>query len=91
MIKCVCCTDILSAFKMSDNAHEESISFEDSYDDYEDNSVNVTVTEHSDRDSINANGSLNKLEDIKLKNVSRVIIAQLKMWCFELFGAICTI
>ena len=36
------------------------------YDDYDDDSVNVTVTEHSGRCSINANDSLSKLKAIKV-------------------------
>ena len=40
---------------------------DDSYDDYDDNSVNVTVTEHSSRGNVNDNESLSKLKDIKLK------------------------
>ena len=54
--KCVCSIDILPATEMSRNAHEDlKISFEDSYDDYDDNSVNATVTENSSRDKVNAN------------------------------------
>ena len=57
--KCVCSIDIFPAAKMSGNTHEDlMISFEDSYDDYDDDSVNVTVTEHSIRDKVNANGSV---------------------------------
>ena len=57
--KCVCSIDIFPAAKMSGNTHEDlMISFEDSYDDYDDDSVNVTVTEHSSRDKVNANGSV---------------------------------
>ena len=37
---------------MSDNSHEESISSENSYDDCDDNPVNVTVTENSDWDNL---------------------------------------
>ena len=56
--KCVCSIDIFPAAKMSGNTHEDlMISFEDSYDDYDDDSVNVSVTEHSSRDKVNANGS----------------------------------
>ena len=40
---------------------------DNSYDDYDDNSVNVTVTEHPSRDNVNDNESLSKLNDIKLK------------------------
>ena len=65
---------------MSGNAHEDlKISFEDSYNDYNDDFVNVTLTEHSSRDKVNANESLSKLKDIKLKNINRVIIAQLNI------------
>ena len=57
--KCVCSIDIFPAAKMSGNTHEDlMISFEDSYDDYDDDSVNVNVTEHSSRDKVNANGSV---------------------------------
>ena len=57
--KCVCSIDIFPAAKMSGNTHEDlMISFEDSYDDYDDDSVNVSVTEHSSRDRVNANGSV---------------------------------
>ena len=57
--KCVCSIDIFPAAKMSGNTHEDlMISFEDSYDDYDDDSVNVSVTEHSSRDKVNANGSV---------------------------------
>ena len=57
--KCVCSIDIFPAAKMSGNTHEDlMISFEDSYDDYDDDSVNVSVTEHSSRDKANANGSV---------------------------------
>ena len=43
--KCVCSIDIFPAAKMSGNTHEDlMISFEDSYDDYDDDSVNVSVT-----------------------------------------------
>ena len=50
-----------------------------SYDDYDDNFVNITVNEHSSRANVNANESLNKLKDIKLKNVNHVIIVQLNI------------
>ena len=57
--KCVCSIDIFPAAKMSGNTHQDlMISFEDSYDDYDDDSVNVSVTEHSSRDKVNANGSV---------------------------------
>ena len=57
--KCVCSIDIFPAAKMSGNTHEDlMISFEDSYDDYDDDFVNVSVTEHSSRDKVNANGSV---------------------------------
>ena len=53
--KCVCSIDIFPVTEISGNAHEDlKISFEDSYDDYDDDSVNVTVTEHSRRDKVNA-------------------------------------
>ena len=56
---------------MSGNADEDlKISIEDSQHDYDDDSVNVTVTDHSSRDKVNANESLSKLKDIKLKNIS---------------------
>ena len=56
---------------MSGNAHEDlKISFEDSYENYDDDSVNVLVTERSSRDKMNANESLSKLKDIKLKNIN---------------------
>ena len=65
---------------MSGNAHEDlKISFEDSYENYDDDSVNVLVTERSSRDKMNANESLSKLKDIKLKNINHVIIAQLNI------------
>ena len=54
--KCVSSVDILPATEMSGNVHEDlKISFQDSYDDYDNVSVNVTVTEHSSRDKVNAN------------------------------------
>ena len=78
--KCVCSVDVLPATEMSSNAHEDlKISFEDSYDDYDNEPVKVTVTEHSNRDKVNANESLSKLKDMKLKNVNRVIIARLNI------------
>ena len=78
--KCVCSIDFLSAIEMNGNAHEDlKISFEDSYGDYDDDSVNVTVPEHFDRNKLNANESLSKLKDIKLKNINLVIIAQLNI------------
>ena len=41
------------------------IPFEDSYDDYDDDSVNVTVTDHSSKDNVNANESFSsKLKDM---------------------------
>ena len=55
--KCACTIDILPTTEMSANAHE-MISFEDSYDDYANDSVIVIVTEHSSRDKVNANKSL---------------------------------
>ena len=59
---------------MSGNTHEESIPSEKSYDDYDDDPVNVTVTEHSGRDNINVNDSLSNLyKDIKLKRINHVI------------------
>ena len=64
---------------MSGNAHQDlKIAFEASYDD-DDDFVNVTVTEHSSRDKVNATESLSKLKDIKLKNINRVVIAQLQI------------
>ena len=78
--KCVCSIDFLSTTEMNGNVHEDlKISFEDSYDDYDDDSVNVTVTEHFDRDKLNANESLSKLKDIKLKHINLVIIPQLNI------------
>ena len=69
--ECFCSIDILPAIEMSGNAHEGlKISFEDSYDDYDDDSVNFTVTEHSSRDKVNANKSLSKCKDIKLKIIN---------------------
>ena len=54
--KCVSSVDILPTTEMSGNVHEDlKISFEDSYDDYDNVSVNVTVTEHASRDKVNAN------------------------------------
>ena len=77
--KCVCSADIFPVTEMSGNAHEDlKISFEDSYDD-DDDSVNVTVTEHSSRRKVNATESLRKLKGIKLKNINRVVIAQLQI------------
>ena len=68
--------DILPATEMSGNVHEDlNISFKDSFDDYDDDFLNVTVTEHSSRENVNANESLSKLKDIKLKNINRVITA----------------
>ena len=59
---------------MSGNTHEESIPSEKSYGDYDDDPVNVTVTEHSGRDNINVNDSLSNLyKDIKLKHINHVI------------------
>ena len=56
---------------MSGNAHEDlKISFEDRNDGYDDDFVNVTVTEHSSRDKVNANQSLSKLKNTKLKNIN---------------------
>ena len=76
--KCVYSIDIFPPTEMSGNAHKDlNISFEDSYNDYNDDSVNVTVTEHSSRDKVNANERLSKLKDIKLKNINCVIIIQL--------------
>ena len=41
------------------------IPFEDIYDDYDDDSVNVTVTDHSSKDNVNANESFSsKLKDM---------------------------
>ena len=40
------------------------------YDEYDDDSVNITDTEHYDKDNINANDSLSKLKDIKLKSIN---------------------
>ena len=60
--KCACSIDILLANEMSGNAHKDlKISFKDSYDDYDNDSVKITVTEHSSRDKVNANESLSKL------------------------------
>ena len=65
---------------MSGNAHDDlKISFEDSYDDYDDDFVKVTVTEHSSKGNVNVNENLSKLKDIKLKNINRVIMAQLNI------------
>ena len=65
---------------MSGNAHDDlNISFEDSYDDYDDDSVKVTVTEHSSKGNVNVNESLSNLKDIKLKNINRVMMAQLNI------------
>ena len=45
--QCVCFIYVFPATHMSGNAHEDvKISFEDSYDAYDDNFVNVTVTIH---------------------------------------------
>ena len=53
---CVCSIDILLATEICGNAHEDlKLSFGDSYDDYDNDSINVTVTEHSSRDKVNAN------------------------------------
>ena len=60
---------------MSGNAHEDlKISFEDSYDEYDDGSDNVNATGYSSKDKNNV--SLSKLNYIKLKNIKRVIITQ---------------
>ena len=40
------------------------------YDEYGDDSVSITDTEHYDKDNINANDSLSKLKDIKLKSIN---------------------
>ena len=78
--KCVCSIDVFPGTEMSGNAHEDlKISFKDSYDDYDDDSINVTVTEYSSRDKVNTNESLSRLKDIKLKNINRVIIPQLNI------------
>ena len=78
--KYVCSIDIFSATEMSRNAHEDiKISFEDNYDDYDDDSVNFTATEYSSRHKVNASESLTKFKDLKLKNINRVIIAQLNI------------
>ena len=78
--ECICPIDILPATEMSGNAHEEvKISFEDSYDNYDDDSVNVAVTDHSSRENVYGNGSFSKLKDIKLKNINHVIAAQLNI------------
>ena len=54
--KCVCSIDILLTTEICGNAHEDlKLSFGDSYDDYDNDSINVTVTEHSSRDKVNAN------------------------------------
>ena len=75
--KFVCSITILPVTGISGNAHEGlKISFEDSYDDYDDDSFNVTVTEHSSRDKVNSNESLSKFNEKKLKNINRVITAQ---------------
>ena len=69
--KCVCSIDIFPATQMSGNAHEDiKTSFEDIYDAYYDDSVNISVTEHSTRDKVNVNESSNTLKDIKLKNIN---------------------
>ena len=66
--KYVCSIDIFPATEISRNAHEDiKILFEDNYDDYDDDSVNFTVTENSSRDKVNANECLSKLKDLKLK------------------------
>ena len=60
---------------MSGNAHEDlKISFEDSYDEYDDGSVKFNATGYSSKDKNNV--SLSKLNYIKLKNIKRVIITQ---------------
>ena len=65
---------------MSGNAHEDlKISFEDSHENYDDDFVNMLVTERSSRDKINVNESLSKLKDIKLISINRVKIAQLNI------------
>ena len=74
--KCVCSIDILPAIEMSGNAHEDlKISFEDSYDEYDNSSVNFDATGYSSKDKNNV--SLSKLQYIKLKNIKRVIITRL--------------
>ena len=74
--KCVCSIDILPAIEMSGNAHEDlKISFEDSYDEYDNGSVNFDATGYSSKDKNNV--SLSKLQYIKLKNIKRVIITRL--------------
>ena len=40
------------------------------YDEYDDDSANITDTEHYDKDNINANDSLSKLKDRKLKSIN---------------------
>ena len=49
----------------------------DNYDDYDDNSINITVTEYSSTDKVYANESLSKLNNIKLKNINHIIIPRL--------------
>ena len=71
MDKRVCSTDIFPATERSGNAHKDlKISFKDSYDDYDDDFVNIAVTEHCSRDKVNANESLSKLKDIHLKTLT---------------------
>ena len=56
---------------MSGDTHEDiETSFEDSYDAYDDDSINITFIEHSNRNKVNANESLSKLKEIKLKNIN---------------------
>ena len=63
--KCVCFIHIFLATQMSGDTNEDiEISFGDSYDAYHDDSVNVTVTEHSSRDKVNADDSLSKFKEI---------------------------
>ena len=72
--KCVYSIDAVSATEMCGNADQ------DSYDDYDDDSINVSVSEHSSRDKVNANKSLSKLKEKTKKIFTRhSLIAQLNI------------
>ena len=57
---------------VDDNAHEQFILSDDSYDNYDVDFAITSVTEHTDRDNINnINVSLCLIKDTKLKNAKR--------------------
>ena len=64
--KHVSSTNIINVTEVSDNAHEESVLFDNNYDNYNDDFVIATVTERTGRDKININDTLGMTKDIKL-------------------------